>query len=52
VSPASCYLFLEPGRGEAGRISISPKWFEMVDLFSALRGMFKPIVGEGSVSTW
>jgi hypothetical protein len=35
---------------EAGRISISPEWFEMVDLFSALRGMFKPIVGAGSVA--
>src|ERR1700728_67115 len=35
---------------DAGRISISPEWFEMVDLFSALRGMFKPIVGTGAVS--
>ncbi len=33
---------------EAGRIDISPAWFEMVDLFSALRGMFKPVlVNEG-----
>jgi signal transduction histidine kinase len=35
---------------EAGRITISPEWFEMVDLFSALRGMFKPIVASSSVS--
>jgi len=41
---------LDLAKVEAGRISISPEWFEMVDLFSALRGMFKPIVGEGSVS--
>jgi signal transduction histidine kinase len=41
---------LDLAKVEAGRISISPEWFEMVDLFSALRGMFKPIVGEGSVA--
>jgi signal transduction histidine kinase len=41
---------LDLARVDAGRISISPEWFEMVDLFSALRGMFKPIVGSGSVS--
>src|SRR3984957_11841656 len=35
---------------QAGRISISPEWFEMVDLFSALRGMFRPIVIRSSVS--
>lgn len=35
---------LDLARVEAGRITISPAWFEMVDLFSALRGMFKPIV--------
>jgi signal transduction histidine kinase len=29
---------------EAGRVEISPAWFEMVDLFSALRGMFKPVL--------
>ncbi|HEX7815983.1 HAMP domain-containing sensor histidine kinase [Dyella sp.] len=28
---------------EAGRITISPAWFDMIDLFSALRGMFRPI---------
>ncbi len=41
---------LDLAKVEAGRISISPEWFEMVDLFSALRGMFKPIVGSGAVS--
>jgi signal transduction histidine kinase len=41
---------LDLAKVDAGRISISPEWFEMVDLFSALRGMFKPIVGSSSVS--
>ena len=41
---------LDLAKVEAGRISISPEWFEMVDLFSALRGMFKPIVASGAVS--
>jgi signal transduction histidine kinase len=41
---------LDLAKVEAGRISISPEWFEMVDLFSALRGMFRPIVGTSSVS--
>jgi signal transduction histidine kinase len=41
---------LDLAKVEAGRISISPGWFEMVDLFSALRGMFRPIVGSGAVS--
>src|SRR5207344_1368433 len=40
---------LDLAKVEAGRISISPAWFEMVDLFSALRGMFKPIVQSQSV---
>lgn len=35
---------LDLAKVEAGRIEISPAWFEMVDLFSALRGMFKPIL--------
>lgn len=34
---------LDLAKLEAGRIEVSPAWFEMVDLFSALRGMFKPI---------
>ena len=41
---------LDLAKVEAGRISISAEWFEMVDLFSALRGMFRPIVGSGAVS--
>jgi signal transduction histidine kinase len=41
---------LDLAKVEAGRITISPDWFEMVDLFSALRGMFKPIVASGTVS--
>ncbi len=41
---------LDLAKMEAGRISISPEWFEMVDLFSALRGMFRPIVGNSAVS--
>jgi signal transduction histidine kinase len=41
---------LDLAKVEAGRISISPEWFEMVDLFSALRGMFRPIVIRSSVS--
>jgi signal transduction histidine kinase len=41
---------LDLAKVEAGRISISPEWFDMVDLFSALRGMFRPIVEAGSVS--
>ena len=41
---------LDLARVEAGRVTISPAWFEMVDLFSALRGMFKPILSTESVS--
>jgi signal transduction histidine kinase len=41
---------LDLAKVEAGRITISPEWFEMVDLFSALRGMFKPIVASSTVS--
>jgi len=41
---------LDLAKMEAGRITISPAWFEMVDLFSALRGMFRPIVANSSVS--
>lgn len=35
---------LDLAKIEAGRITVSPVWFEMVDLFSALRGMFKPLL--------
>src|SRR5580658_7950753 len=41
---------LDLAKVEAGRISISPEWFDMVDLFSALRGIFRPIVANGVVS--
>jgi signal transduction histidine kinase len=41
---------LDLAKVEAGRITISPEWFEMVDLFSALRGMFKPIVTLSSIA--
>lgn len=41
---------LDLARIEAGRIVISPEWFEMVDLFSALRGMFKPLLGNSAVT--
>ena len=41
---------LDLAKVDAGRISISPEWFEMVDLFSALRGIFRPIVASGAVS--
>jgi signal transduction histidine kinase len=41
---------LDLAKVEAGRISISPEWFEMVDLFSALRGMFRPIIGNSTVA--
>jgi signal transduction histidine kinase len=35
---------LDLAKVEAGRITIAPEWFEMVDLFAALRGMFRPII--------
>jgi signal transduction histidine kinase len=35
---------LDLAKIEAGRITISPAWFDMFDLFAALRGMFRPIV--------
>ena len=35
---------LDLAKIEAGRVEISPAWFEMMDLFSALRGMFKPVL--------
>ena len=40
---------LDLAKVEAGRITVSPGWFEMVDLFSALRGMFKPILDSKTV---
>jgi signal transduction histidine kinase len=41
---------LDLAKVEAGRVEISPGWFEMVDLFSALRGMFKPVLTNPAVS--
>ena len=41
---------LDLAKIEAGRITISPAWFDMVDLFAALRGMFRPILTTESVS--
>lgn len=41
---------LDLAKVEAGRITVSPEWFEMVDLFAALRGMFKPILTNDAVS--
>lgn len=40
---------LDLAKIEAGRITIAPAWFDMVDLFAALRGMFRPIAGGSSV---
>jgi signal transduction histidine kinase len=41
---------LDLAKVEAGRVEISPAWFEMVDLFSALRGMFKPVLTNPAVN--
>ena len=41
---------LDLAKVEAGRVEISPAWFEMVDLFSALRGMFRPVLTRPGVS--
>lgn len=41
---------LDLAKVEAGQVEISPEWFEMVDLFSALRGMFKPVLDNADVS--
>lgn len=35
---------LDLAKIEAGKITVSPAWFEMVDLFAALRGIFRPIL--------
>ena len=35
---------LDLAKLEAGRLTVSAEWFEMVDLFATLRGMFKPIL--------
>lgn len=41
---------LDLAKIEAGRISISPAWFEMVDLFAAIHGMFRPLLTSDAVS--
>lgn len=41
---------LDLAKIEAGRVDISPEWFEMMDLFTALRGMFKPILDNDQLS--
>jgi len=41
---------LDLAKIEAGRVDISPAWFEMVDLFSALRGMFRPVLTNAELS--
>jgi len=40
---------LDLAKIEAGRITISPGWFDMLDLFAALRGMFRPIINTAEV---
>ncbi|GHA80254.1 sensor histidine kinase [Cognatilysobacter bugurensis] len=40
---------LDLAKVEAGRITVSPDWFDLIDLFSALRGMFRPIAMPGDV---
>lgn len=41
---------LDLAKIEAGRITISPAWFGMVDLFTALRGMFRPLLANDDVT--
>jgi signal transduction histidine kinase len=41
---------LDLAKLEAGRLTVSAEWFEMVDLFATLRGMFKPIVINDALS--
>jgi signal transduction histidine kinase len=41
---------LDLAKVEAGRVEISAAWFDMVDLFSALRGMFKPVLTNPDVA--
>jgi signal transduction histidine kinase len=41
---------LDLAKIEAGRLSISPAWFELVDFFEAIRGMFKPLLVNDAVS--
>ncbi len=41
---------LDLAKIEAGRLDISPGWFEMMDLFAALRGMFKSMAGNAALT--
>lgn len=41
---------LDLAKVEAGRVEISAEWFQLVDLFSALRGMFKPVLTNPEVT--
>ncbi|MCA3186069.1 MULTISPECIES: ATP-binding protein [unclassified Cupriavidus] len=41
---------LDLARLEAGRVEVSPAWFDMVAMFDALRGMFKPVLTNPEVS--
>ncbi|RXQ99905.1 sensor histidine kinase [Pseudoxanthomonas composti] len=41
---------LDLAKIEAGKITISPAWFDLMDLISALRGMFRPISEGGTVA--
>ncbi|QJD67096.1 histidine kinase [Xanthomonas campestris pv. badrii] len=41
---------LDLAKIEAGRITISPGWFDLMDLFAALRGMFRPLADVGTTT--
>lgn len=41
---------LDLAKVEAGRVEISAEWFELVDLFSALRGIFRPVLTNPEVT--
>ncbi|UUX94752.1 HAMP domain-containing sensor histidine kinase [Aquabacterium sp. J223] len=41
---------LDLAKVEAGRVTIAPAWFDMVQLFAALRGMFKPVLTNPDVT--
>ena len=41
---------LDLAKVEAGRISIAPEWFDLVNLFSALRGTFRALMDSSDVT--
>ena len=41
---------LDLAKVEAGRLSISPEWFDLLNLFTALHGMFKPLIDSDRVT--